>query len=73
MQTLLFPFPQQPKEMKSSAGNKGNEVGNVFSKGIFLGNNPIVYYFYKTHEQYEKAKALKLPFVFLYKIKFMFL
>ena len=59
--------------MKSSAGNKGNEVGNVFSEGIFLGNNLIMPYFYKAHEQYEKAKALKLPFIFLYKIKFMFL
>lgn len=59
--------------MKSSAGNKGNEVGNVFSEGIFLGNNLIMSYFYKAHEQHEKAKALKLPFIFLYKIKFMFL
>lgn len=53
--------------MKSSAGNKGNEVGNVFSKGIFLGNNPIKSYFNKAHEQYENAKALNCPLYFYIK------
>ena len=63
LNTVVF-FYKQPKEMKSSTGNKGNEVGKVFSKRNCVGNNPLTSWFYKT---------LKLPFTFLYKVKFMFL